>query len=317
MQAAAGSPLPRSYHTRKTDGMKYAVKDINKLIGEIRSGRPPELPHGIREQHYHDAALPGFYIRALNSGVASWVVQWKRLGRQKKITLGDVKLLDRDTAIKAGRELLAKVTLGMLDPHEARRERMRANKVTFATVAALFLEHRTRQGDLRPQTADHWKRYLTGYHFQPLHSLPIDEITREQIQARIDHITIQSGNSVPGRCCGVMRVLFKWALKTGKLPEGHRNPMTNVEPPKENAPRERVLTDDEIRLIWKTCEAWEAEAIHSEKIKASTGKGARSGKPPITDFARVIMLLFLTGCRAQEIGDLQWCEVDLDNGELL
>jgi integrase len=29
------------------------------------------------------------------------------------------------------------------------------------------------------------------------------------------------------------------------------------------------------------------------------------------------MLLFQTGCRAQEIGDLQWPEVDLDNGELL
>jgi hypothetical protein len=158
--------------------VKYVAKDINKLIGEIRSGRPPELPHGIREQHYHDPALPGFYIRALNSGAASWVVQWKRLGRQKKITLGDVKVVDRDTAIKAGRELLAKVTLGMLDPHEARRERMRANKVTFATVAALFLE--TRQGDLRPSTADHWKRWLTGYYIQPLHSLPIDEITTDR-----------------------------------------------------------------------------------------------------------------------------------------
>jgi integrase len=114
-----------------------------------------------------------------------------------------------------------------------------------------------------------------------------------------------------------MGVLFKWALKTGKLPEGHHNPMTNVEPPKQNAPRERVLTDDEIRLIWKTCEAWEAEAIHYENIKASTGKRGRTANLPITDLPRVIMLLFLTGCRAQEIGDLQWNEVDLDNGELL
>jgi hypothetical protein len=171
MQTAAGSPLPRSYHTRKTDGMKYAVKDINKLIGEIRSGQPPELPHGIREQHYHDPGLPGFYIRALNSGAASWVVQWKRLGRQKKITLDDVKVVDRDTAVKAGRELLAKVTLGLLDPHEARRERMRANKITLVTVAMLYMEHRTRQGDLRPGTANNWKRYLiTGYYFQPLHN---------------------------------------------------------------------------------------------------------------------------------------------------
>jgi integrase len=297
--------------------MKYAVKDINKLIENIRSGNPPELPEGTREQHYYDPALPGFYIRLLNTGVASWVVQWKRLGRQKKITLGDVKVLDRDRAIKAGRELLAKITLGMLDPHEARRERMRANKVTFTTVADLFLKHRKAKGDLRPNSAEQFKRYLTGYYFQHLHRLPIDEITQEQIQTRVDHTAIQSGKRAAHHCCVVMRVLFKWALTKGYLPQGHPNPMTNVESPKQNGPRERVLTDDEIRLIWKTCEGWEAEAIRYEEIRASIGgKRPWSGSPPITDHARGIMLLFLTGCRAQEIGDLQWSEVDLDNGEL-
>jgi integrase len=113
-----------------------------------------------------------------------------------------------------------------------------------------------------------------------------------------------------------MRVFFKWALKTDKLPQGHHDPMTNVQPPKKNDPRERVLTDDEIRLIWKTCEAWEAKAIHDQRIIASTGKRPGRGTATIPDFARAVMLLFLTGCRRQEIGDLQHSEVDLDNGEL-
>jgi integrase len=191
---------------------------------------------------------------------------------------------------------------------------MRANKVTFKTVVPLFLEKR--KGELRPGTAKNWERTLTGYYFQPLHGLPIDEITTEQIQTQIDHIVIQSGkiaaiNAHIGLCA-----FFKWALKTSKLPEGHRNPMDKVQPPATNPPRERVLTDDEIRLIWKTCEAWEAEAIHIQQIIASTGKWPRGGNPTIADFPRAAMLLFLTGCRSQEIGDLQWSEVDLDNGEL-
>jgi integrase len=301
----------------KAAPMKCTVQQINKLVESIRAGQPPELPEGKREEHYHDPALRGcgFYIRVLNTGVASWVVQWRRLGRQKKITLGDVRVLDRLQAINAAKEMLAKVQLSLLDPHEARRERMRANKVTLATVAALFLQ--TREGDLRPNTVDQWKRHLTGYYFQPLHSLPIDEITTDQIQTRVDYVAIQSGNRAAHHCCTVMRVLFKWARKTKKLPEGHRDPMIDVQTPKQDGPRERVLNDDEIRLIWKTCETLEAEAIHYEKIKASTGKGPWDGSRPITDTPRGIMLLFLTGCRAQEIGDLQWSEVDLDNGELL
>jgi integrase len=160
---------------------------------------------------------------------------------------------------------------------------------------------------------------LTGYYFKPLHNLPIDEITRDQIQTQTDTIVIQSGTTAARTGCMVMRVFFKWAIKTGKLPEGHRNPMTNVEPPKQNEPRERVLTDDEIRLIWKACEEWETKAIRDQQIIAS-GKGRRGlshiGRPYITDFSRAVRLLFLTGCRKQEIGDLQWPEVDLDHAEL-
>jgi integrase len=292
---------------------KYTAQQINKLIEQIRSGQPPQLPEGVREKPYRDPALPGMYIRLLNTGVASWVVQWKRLGRQKKTRIGDVLVLGRLEAIKAGRDLLAKMQLGLLDPHEARRERMRANKVMFATVATLFMERR--KDDLRKSTVDQWKLYLTGYYFKPLHNLPIDEITREQIQTQIDCIALQSGNRAANSCSILMSVFFKWALKTGKLPAGHPNPMAGVERPKENDPRERVLTNDEIRLIWKTCDDWETKFICYQQIKASTGK-APNGRPPVIDTPRCVKLLFLTGCRRNEIGDLQWSEVDLKKGEL-
>jgi len=194
---------------------------------------------------------------------------------------------------------------------------MRANKVTFATVAPLFMEEKIRNG-LRLHTITHWKSYLiTGYYLKPLHNLPIDEITTEQIQTQIDRTITQSGNIAARNCCTALRVFFKWARKKKKLPVGHPDPMTDVESPQQNKARERVLTDDEIRLIWKTCEAWLAKAIHDQQTKI-TPTGRRVGKGQITspDFPRATMLLFETGCRAQEIGELQWSGVDLDNAEL-
>jgi integrase len=96
----------------------------------------------------------------------------------------------------------------------------------------------------------------------------------------------------------------------------HHNPMDNVEPPAANPARTRVLDDDEMRLILKTCDAWEAKAIEEHKFFETTGKYPRSGALNRPDYPRIIKLLFLTGCRRQEVAALQWDEVDLDNAEL-
>jgi integrase len=295
--------------------MKCTVQEINELVKSIRSGEPPKLPEGIQEKRYYDSALPGFYIRLLKTGAASWVVQYKRLGRQKKIAVGDVKVFDRQEAITAARRLLAKITLGTLDPHEARRERMRANKVTFATLVPLFIEQKKNAGQIKSITEAKWKSYFTGYYLKTLHNLPIDEITGDQIQTRIDTIASQSGNSAAESCFDALRVFFKWAIKTGKLPKGHHKPTDDVQAPAGKRSRKRVLSDDEIRLIWKTCDAWEAHAVQQHQFKETTGKTPVALNNP--DAPRAVKLLFLTGCRIKEIGGLQWSEVGpLDDAEL-
>jgi integrase len=107
--------------------------------------------------------------------------------------------------------------------------------------------------------------------------------------------------------------LYEWAAKTGRFPDDRRNPLSKVEAPVKNHPRERVLTTDEIRRIWKACDDWEAETLDfAEKgIRRAPG-----GFTLLTDYPRAVQLLFLTGMRAQEMGDLHWSEVDLDNGEI-
>jgi integrase len=294
--------------------MKCTVQQINKLIERIRSRQQPELPEGVREKHYHDPALPGFYIRLLRTGVASWVVQWTKLGRQKKITLGNVLVLDRVDAIKAAKDMLAKIQLSLLDPHKARREYMRATKLTFASVVPVFMKRKKSEG-LRPSTEKAWNLYFNGYYLKPLHNLPIDEITSQLIQTQIDIIADRSGNVAADLCRSALNVLFKWLDRTGKLPEGHRNPMDRVQAPVCNPPRVRTLSDDEIRLIWNACEAWEAKAIQQHHLKEIGGKNPL-GSINDPEAPRSVKLLFLTGCRLQEIGSLHWSEVDLDNAEV-
>jgi integrase len=261
------------------------------------------------------------------TGAGIWAVRHKRLGRPRYVTIGDVRVLDRldrvdektgkvvQGAVEAARNVLAKIQLQILDPQVAKREAIRAVKRTFISLVPSFLNSKVENKENRPRTLKQSRRFLTGYYFKPLHKLPVDEITSDKIQPLIDEIKKRSGNDTAAGCYSRMKVFFDWMIKY-RLPEGHLNPMARVEEPVRSPPRERVLSDDEIHLIWQTCEAWEAEVLADNEFYKRTGRRRSAGETSITDYPRGARLLFLTGCRAQEIGDLQWSEVDLDNGEL-
>jgi integrase len=294
--------------------MKCDKAQIIKLTEQIRAGNPPKPRAGKFEDIYLDPALPCFGIRVLHTGAGSWFVQSKRLGRPRKITLGDVRVIDRPTAVEAARDVLAKIQLGILDPQAAKREAMRTAKVTFNSVVPLFLAKK--RPVLRKGSYRLYERILTLFYFQPLHKLPLDEITGGQIATLLDKIATKSGLGQAHNCWTAMNVMFKWAIKTGKLPEGHKNPMTMVEHPARNGPRDRALSNEEIARIWRACENWEAEVRADDARVAAGSKRMQPGQPSSLNCPRIIKLLFLTGCRAQEIGDLQWSEVDTINAEI-
>jgi integrase len=147
--------------------------------------------------------------------------------------------------------------------------------------------------------------------------MPIDEITTPQIKACIDAIAEKSGPVAASVSWIPMSVLFKWAIdpKGGYLPVDHKNPMAHVDQLPQGKERERVLTDEEIQTIWLACEQWEADVLREEQNLAA-GKLGKRGARLLPHYPRAIRLLFLTGLRAQEIGDLQWDELDLHNGEI-
>jgi len=61
---------------------------------------------------------------------------------------------------------------------------------------------------------------------------------------------------------------------------------------------------------------WEADVLAEEAQVAAGGKRIKSGRASSTDCPRAVRLLFLTGCRPQEIGDMKWSQLDLKAGEL-
>ena len=78
--------------------------------------------------------------------------------------------------------------------------------------------------------------------------------------------------------------MFNWAVERGRLPA---SPMAGMKPPTRERPRDRTLTDDELRWLWQACDACE------------------------WPFGPLVKLLLLTAQRRDEVANLEWAELDL------
>ena len=134
---------------------------------------------------------------------------------------------------------------------------------------------------MRPNTYKAATRYF-GVYWKPLHERPLDAIKRADVAARLQELTKAHGRtSAAGRATICRRCSHGRCARAYARPT--RSSATN-DPAAGILPRDRVLSDDEIRIVWNAC-----------------GDDAAG---------RIIKLLLLTGCRREEIGALKWSEIE-------
>jgi integrase len=244
------------------------------------------LPEGKTDVIYFDNALPGFGLRLRASAggkvLRSWVAQYRRAGGTRRITLGAVGVHSAEQARTAAKKVLAAAALGQ-DPQAERSARRDKDRRTLRGVAAEYLE--AKRAQVRRRTHVELTRYLTDGYFKPLHSLPIDTVTRKDIAATLVAINRESGAPTAAAARAALSAFFSWCLRMG-LAES--NPVVGSFAPASSPGRSRVLTDADLAAVWKA-----------------------SGDD---DHGRIVKLLILTGCRRQEIGSLCWSELDRDAG---
>jgi len=170
----------------------------------------------------------------------------------------------------------AKVRLGGDPAAEKRAAVVRANHTLIALVER-YLDFQKDQ--LRKSSLSEVTRYLL-VHAKPLHELPVDSIDQRTVADLLNKIE-KSGTSTANRARATLSAMFSWSMKAGIA---LNNPVVNT-PTRREAPRTRVLSDDELRLIWRAL--------------------------PDGQYGAIIRLLMLTGQRVLEITALRWSEIDL------
>jgi hypothetical protein len=186
--------------------MKLTDKNIAGLV----------LPEGKTDVIHFDADLRGFgfRIRAGAGGrvLRSWVAQYKRGGRNRRILVGAADLITADQARGAARKLLARVALGE-DPAADRGDRRGRDAITLRSTIPDYLAAAAAR--LRARTLYEIKRYLTGQTFRPLHGLPLDQIDRRTIAARLVALERAHGAQTALKARAALSGFYTWEVYLG------------------------------------------------------------------------------------------------------
>jgi integrase len=248
-------------------------------------------PSGKTEHIEYDDEIPGFGAR-WRRGRDGWgqpraIFEYALGAKKRRIQLGPLTtesfgtLKDKDgLVIKIGireraTELRAKVALGQ-DPADEKIQSKQKAAETFEVVARKFLAFQKDQ--LRPGSYRHIDRHILK-HAKPLHSFQLKSIDRRTAATLISDLRESSGKVAANRVGSTLFHFFRWAMGHGFA---ENNPFIAIAKFDEK-PRERVLTDGELREIW-------AEAGDDH-------------------YGSIIKLLTLTGQRADEMASLRRSEI--------
>jgi integrase len=239
---------------------------------------------GKADAIFFDEQLKRFGLRLRASGRRSWIIQYEKWGRSRRVTLGNAAVLTPEQARHLAVQELAKLDLGT-DVADERAQAKVQQKRLLKSVIEQYLQAREidlRKGKLRQTTLTEITRYLTRT-FKSLHHMPISAIQRTDVAA----ILRDKANERPTAAAvarSVLTTFFAWAIGEGFC---ETNPVVGTNRPESNEPRERVLKDAELARVWNACAD--------------------------DDYGRIVRLLILTGARRDEIGGMVWDELDNDN----
>jgi integrase len=216
-----------------------------------------KLPRKRRRYILRDPELAGHYLRIPASGAITYVAVARfsakkrkdpdqptdpNRGRQIWATLGDTDdIATIEGARDAARAAIKRIEAGLPPFEEPEKNE------TFKSIAEQWLDQHVK----RLRTAYEIERLLRRHMMPVWQDLPFDGIRRDAVMALLYAIEEEHGHWTADKVLVVVRSLMSWR-------ELHKETYTSPLPkkdirktPAEQRRRDRKLSDDEIRQVWK------------------------------------------------------------------
>jgi integrase len=224
---------------------------------------------GEMQTDHFDEQTPGLALRVSRAGLRSWTFHFTQGGKRNRLTFGSyptISLVGARTRADEARTALSEGT----DPRSLKGETLRA-------ICELY---QAREGN-KLRTAGFQQWMLERYVYPILGSRPIAEVRRSEIVRWLDDLEAGAGAATADRALAIVRRIMNWhAIRS----DDFRSPIVRGMGRLRGNARERTLTDDEIRVIWRTAGA---AGVLGNYLK----------------------FLLLTAARKSEAADLEWSEL--------
>ena len=230
------------------------------------------VPSGKSEIIEFDDDVPGFGLRVRAGGSATWIFQYRQGSKQRRLSLGSASAITAQKARERATELHARVRLGE-DPAGQKVESRTRAAETLGPVLKPYLAHK--KPALKGRSYEETERHLL-MHARRLHGLQLNAIDRRTVAALLTDLAANNGPNLANSVRASLSSFFSWAMREGLADS---NPIIGTNKAVTKGARDRVLTDDELRLIWNAL--------------------------PDSDYGDIVRLLALTGQRREEIGSLR------------
>lgn len=269
----------------------------------VRSLRP-----GTQRADYRDGHSPGLILTVLPSGRKQWSVRYVVAGKHKRHVLGDYPDLTLSKAREDAADLRPALRRGD-DPAAAKRAR---TERPTDTVEALAREYLEKHALPRKDTGKEDQRVLDRDVLPKIGARRVRDLTRREVRDVIEAIAARGAPIMANRTLEVVRKMLNFGIKRDWL---DANPAAGIEKPGIEVSRDRVLTDDEIRKLWRLLSHFPT----TPEKQAPGRKRATSPKddpfcPVSPTLAAVQKVRLITAQRGGEVVRMRWKDLDLDAG---
>jgi integrase len=246
---------------------------------------------GGKRDEYRDTEVRAFGLRVTDRGKRSFIMSLRWPGSKMTIkrTIGDADIMPLADARKIARSWLELAEKG-IDPEQAKKQReaeeARDRAVTFAAVAEDYIAEDLADKRRRVKDVREIRRELLPVWGKR----PVAQISRDDVIELIEAIKARGHTATARLVLSHIKRIFVWACHQKSTRYGPLdNPAAIVSSKRvlgPKKPRQRVLSDDELRALWRACR--------------------REGYP----CGDAIRLMLLTGGRREEIAQARWRELN-------
>ena len=277
-------------------------------------------PQKDRQAAHPDGQVPGLELRVSPGGRKVWSFRYRTAeGRQRRMSLGQFPSVDLGDARDRAFKVLASVSDGKDPAADGRKakeaERNRAIR-TFGDLADAYLiacetgKWRPKNKTKRPSTLATETAMLKRHIRPAIGKLDLNKLTRRKVRTLLHGMTDAGIGAGSNKAHAIIRQVCAYAISEELMVI---NPGIGLTPPSAMKPRQRVMTDPELRRWWDALERYPADLRTPPKEGEIEGEAVTVGRPMRIALQLATLLLQRRG----EVAGMALAELNLDEATWL